>query len=235
MIRALTFDIGGTLADGGLDKRAFARKAIGYLCELGYDVSVRAYKRALDGAMKALMHARASGREMDFYAFYSRVLEGLGIEPSRPILDGLLDLYFNCFAYTVKPGVRAVLEALSGQFKLGVISNAISPWPRRFLELEGLDKYFSTVVISGEVGWRKPHKRIFELALSELGVRPEEAVHIGNSPEEDVFGAKSAGMWAILLAWEEVPEELEVQPDVIVSSISELPGALEELAEGLTP
>jgi len=235
MIRALTFDIGGTLADGGLDKKAFAKKAIGYLCELGYDVGTRAYRRALDEAMRVLRHVRASGREMDFYAFYSRVLEGLSIEPSREILDGLLNLYFDCFAYAVKPGVRKVLRALSGRFELGVISNAISPWPRRFLELEGLDRYFSTVVISGEVGWRKPHKRIFEIALSKLGVRPEEAVHIGNSPEEDVLGARSAGMRAVLLAWEGMPDSLEVEPDLILSSISELPEALEELAEGQLP
>ena len=235
MIRALTFDIGGTLADGGLDKKAFAKKAIGYLCELGYDVGTRAYRRALDEAMRVLRHVRASGREMDFYAFYSRVLEGLSIEPSREILDGLLNLYFDCFAYAVKPGVRKVLRALSGRFELGVISNAISPWPRRFLELEGLDRYFSTIVISGEVGWRKPHKRIFEIALFKLGVRPEEAVHIGNSPEEDVLGARSAGMRAILVAWEGMPDSLEVEPDLILSSISELPEALDELAEGQPP
>ncbi len=231
MIKAITFDVGGTLADGGLDKRAFLSGVLDYLDSLGFRVSPEAYRRSLDDAMRVLRKARESGRELDFFSFYSRVLRGLGIEPSGWVLQGLLELYFRCFAYEIKPGVREVLEELSSEFELGVISNALSSWPRRFLELEGLDRYFKVVVISGEVGWRKPHERIFRTALEQLGVRAGEAVHVGNSPEEDIRGAKRVGMRAVLVLWGRPPEDLDVAPDAIINTISELPGAISRLSE----
>jgi len=200
---AITFDVGGTLAEGDLDKREFVSRVLEYLSGLGFSVSKRAYKKALDEAMRKAQLRR---------------------------------LYFSCFRAQVVPEARPVLEILKGRYRLAVISNSMSCVPRRILELSGLDGYFEAVLISGEVGWRKPHERIFRLALAQLGLqdRPGQVVHVGNSPFEDVAGAKAVGMKAILLlrpgggageeggAW-------EAEPDLVIRSLRQLPDALEEL------
>jgi len=98
--------------------------------------------------------------------------------------------------------------------------------PKLFLEESELLEYFEVVVISGEIGYRKPHPRIFQHALKRLGVKPWEAVHVGNSVREDVAGAKGVGMWAIWVRDEGEGGVVGVQPDVVVDSIAEVPRAV---------
>ena len=229
MLKGITLDVGGTLAEGGLDKKAFMASAVDYLRGLGHGVDEKSYRRALGRAMNKLEKLRASGRDMYFHDFYSLVLSGLGIRPQDEILDGLLELYFKHFISTPVPGMREVIEELASSYALAVISNAVSPWPRRFLEREGLARYFEAIVISGEVGWKKPHRRIFEEALSRLGLEPWEVAHVGDSPEDDVMGARNIGMKAILvLRPGRSPLVLE-EADAVIGSLSELPEALKRL------
>ncbi len=82
--------------------------------------------------------------------------------------------------------------------KLGIISN----WDSRLFKLcEGLEfgKYFDFVLASAVFGAAKPSPRIFEEALKKAGVLPHEAVHIGDSLEDDIHGAKRIGIEAVLI------------------------------------
>jgi putative hydrolase of the HAD superfamily len=63
----------------------------------------------------------------------------------------------------------------------------------------GIAGYFDTIVMSGRVGAAKPDPRIFTVALQRLGVSAAETAHVGDSPREDVEGARSAGLQAILI------------------------------------
>ncbi len=83
-------------------------------------------------------------------------------------------------------------------YLLGLVSNAPPDTPR-VIEKLGLSKYIGTVVISGVVGYSKPHPEIFRIALREAGVGPGEAVHIGDLYESDVVGARNAGIEGILV------------------------------------
>ena len=82
--------------------------------------------------------------------------------------------------------------------RLAVVSN----WDRRLpdilagLELSG---YFSEVVVSASEGIEKPASAIFHRALERLGVLPERALHVGDSPVEDYLGAEMAGLSAALV------------------------------------
>lgn len=94
------------------------------------------------------------------------------------------------------PGVEALLKALRGQVKIGAVTNGCSQDQRdklEFFDLLPLD----TVAISAEVGAVKPDPRIFQYALTELGV--SKATMIGDSWEQDVVGATGSGMNAIWL------------------------------------
>lgn len=95
--------------------------------------------------------------------------------------------------------VEPVLRDLRGRgLRLGVVSN----WDTRLKRIGaglGLDRLVDFLVISAEVGVRKPDPRIFEEALRRAGVRPEEALHVGDLPDEDVEGARRAGVRPVLI------------------------------------
>ncbi len=82
--------------------------------------------------------------------------------------------------------------------RLGVVSN----WDSRLRKIAagiGMDRLVDFVLISAEVGVRKPDPRIFEEALRRAGVRAEEAAHVGDLLEEDVEGARRCGLTAFLI------------------------------------
>lgn len=99
--------------------------------------------------------------------------------------------------------------------KIGLISNTgRSPGRtlRKLLSNLGVLNFFDATVFSDEVGWLKPDRRIFKAAAEKLGVEIRNIVHIGDDPERDVWGAKQAGMRALLYEYE-VSEEFRRQPD----------------------
>jgi len=92
----------------------------------------------------------------------------------------------------------SLLTELSRRYRLAVVSNFdYTPTARGVLEREGIIDLFDTIVVSDEIGWRKPLPVIFETALDRLGVRAAEAVYVGDRPDLDVAGAHGAGMHAI--------------------------------------
>ena len=110
---------------------------------------------------------------------------------------------FACFArahaWRLYPETIETLAALkSCGLLLGIISNFDS---RLFGLLDGLGlaHFFDVVVISTQVGAAKPRAAIFIQALAHHGLRPDEALHIGDSYEADVIGAQGVGLTPILV------------------------------------
>ena len=87
------------------------------------------------------------------------------------------------------------------------------------LERVGLAEALDGVVTSAEVGARKPDVGIFERALAVAGVRAAEAIHVGDNPDEDVAGARAAGIEPVLIRRDGGPG-----PDGVrtISSLTEL-------------
>jgi HAD superfamily hydrolase (TIGR01549 family) len=97
------------------------------------------------------------------------------------------------------PDVKPALEALGRKgYSLGLISNAPADTDRVVKPL-GLDRYMSTIVFSGAVGYTKPHPQIFRIAMKAAGAEPGESVHVGDIYEADVVGARNAGMRGVLI------------------------------------
>jgi len=123
--------------------------------------------------------------------------------------------------------VRPALEDLRKRgLRLGIVSNWDSRL-RRICEGLGLDRYLDFIVISAEAGVRKPDPRIFEKALSAAGVRPDEAIHVGDLLEEDVEGARRAGLRGVLIERRQriTPREA-VDGLTVVRSLHDLAGLL---------
>jgi putative hydrolase of the HAD superfamily len=84
--------------------------------------------------------------------------------------------------------------------RLGVVTNRVFGGPRFREEMEalGLDKYFESVAVSCDLGYMKPHPKIFQHVLDELGASPAETAMVGDSLRADVEASQALGMTAIL-------------------------------------
>jgi len=136
--------------------------------------------------------------------------------------------------------VPSILARLKERYKLGMVSNfAYAPGLRRALRHFHITPFFDAIVISGELGFRKPHQRIFEEALAALAVRADEVVFVGDSLKADVYGAKEAGFKTVLVENVglrknpfAIPGELDpfpVQPDFTIACLANLPEVLSAL------
>jgi HAD superfamily hydrolase (TIGR01509 family) len=127
------------------------------------------------------------------------------------------------------PDTLPCLDSLSPRYRLGLLSNG-----SRLPEKVGLAQYFESVVFAQDHLVAKPDKGIFEVVERELGVEPAACVLVGDHPLNDVVGAKRAGWAAVWIdrdgggAFVPYPG-CEEQPDAVVTSLDELPGALEVL------
>ena len=88
-----------------------------------------------------------------------------------------------------------LLERLARRHRLAVVSNFdYSPTARGILEAAGVLELFEAVVVSDEVGWRKPKPIIFETALERMALRPADALFVGDRADIDAMGARAVGM-----------------------------------------
>ncbi|MEO5657958.1 MAG: HAD family hydrolase [Nitrospiria bacterium] len=147
-------------------------------------------------AARDVDHREVTSRER-----FRRILERLGAEASPDAADRLVAAHMTRLAHAlVSPSHhREVLESLGRRYRLGIVTNFDhAPTVHAVLRRDGLASSFEVVVISGETGWRKPHRAIFETALRQLGLGPREAFFVGDNFALDVEGASGMGMSA---AW----------------------------------
>jgi len=140
-------------------------------------------------------------REVTSQERFRRVLERLGADAGPEAADRLVLAHMSrlATALVLPPHHRTVLATLSRTHRLAVVTNFDhAPTVHDVLRRDRLDAFFEVVVISGEVGWRKPHRVMFETALQRLGLCPDEAFFVGDNFDLDVIGATEAGMAA---AW----------------------------------
>jgi FMN phosphatase YigB (HAD superfamily) len=109
---------------------------------------------------------------------------------------------------------------------MGLVSNAGDDRNvQTLVDREGLRPFFEFTITSAACGWRKPDARIFQLALDHFGVRPAEAVMIGDTLEADILGANRLGIYSIWITRRAIlpPDgELAIQPQAVISSLTNL-------------
>jgi putative hydrolase of the HAD superfamily len=122
---------------------------------------------------------------------------GAGAEQSVAAAHELsaLQLAAQAANSTLPPAHRALLESLAGRFRIAVVSNFDhTRTVHDLLARLGVDRLFSAVVVSMEIGRRKPHPEIFRAALRRLATPAERALFVGDSLQDDIGGARSVGM-----------------------------------------
>jgi 2-haloalkanoic acid dehalogenase type II len=226
-IKAVILDFGGTLSDGALNWDPYHENIRSYLAGQGHSVTMRELKKALRGALSELNRVRDKGREMMFEEVYSIFLYNLGVMYDDEMLEYLHDNFRKHYETEFYPCVESVLEKLSSQYKVALLSNTMSDQPIRLIKAAGLDKYFDVMHCSSMLGIRKPNPEIFDVVLNDLGVHPVEAVHVGDSVEADMYGARESGITGV---WIKTPDQL-LWSGYAIATICELPRFIETLRE----
>ena len=98
--------------------------------------------------------------------------------------------------------------------------------------MAGLGEYFNQVTVSGDWGFRKPDKRMFELALSELELLPSETIMVGNDIFRDIYGGNEIGMKTVFFRSNQGDwENKQGKPDYVIYNFNELPAAINFLSD----
>lgn len=121
------------------------------------------------------------------------------------------------------PGAQALLEALRGNAKLGIITNGFTALQQIRLERTGLRDFFDLLVISEQVGVAKPDRKIFDYALAQMGNPARERVlMVGDTAESDILGGINAGLNTVWLNAHGRELPTGITPDKQVASLGEL-------------
>lgn len=191
-LQAVTFDAGGTLIQPWPSVgHVYAEVAAAHgFKNLSPEVLGARFKTAWRAAT-SFNYTRAGWQEL-VESTFAGLLDG----PAVPFFPELYEHFSRAAAWRIFDDVLPALDALAARgLRLGVISN----WDERLailLERLKLEKYFSTIVVSCDVGFTKPSPVIFEHAAAKLGLPPGAILHVGDSYELDVLGAKAAGFHA---------------------------------------
>ena len=121
------------------------------------------------------------------------------------------------------PHAREVLEYLKSRYRIYILSNGFAELQARKMQSAGIAHYFDGVVLSEDIGVNKPHRAIFEHALSVAGVAADRALMVGDNYEVDIKGAHGAGIDQVFYNVAGVDISAEVlTPTHTISSLLEL-------------
>lgn len=241
-IRAILFDFGGTLMYGRQDWTPIVAKAdealTDYLRSNGMEVSLNTFPTEFRKRLDDYFKQREKDLLETTYTFVLRELlteKGYDDVPGS-VLRSALDTLFSVTQtnWALEEDAIPTLQKLRARgYNLGIISNAgddadVQQLARGF----GITEYFDFILTSAACSYRKPHPRIFELALSNWYCPPNEAVMVGDNLDADIRGAQEVGIYGVWINRRASPDmetQEQVKPDASLSSLSELPSALDKL------
>lgn len=245
MIRAVLFDVGGTLHQVLHDEEtanSFSQRLLDILARHGIALPTDA------ASLLPLLHENAEAYKhwseetrvelpspriwSEFYLKDFQIAEEL----LAPIAEELSRMYDATRVKNVpRPHMRETIETLHEMGMVqGIISNMISTsFVPRLVEDYGIAKYMSCLVISAAAGIRKPDPAIFELAASQCGVPCSEMAYVGDTLSRDVLGCRNAGVaLSIQIRNPSIAHRdtafagTGLAPDVLIDDLAEIPGII---------
>ena len=238
-IRAIVFDVGGTLEDVHYDdaiRLDAARGLRALMIERDLDPGMTAselhdvIRLGLDAYQRLRESANVEippERVWIDYVFAGRRL------PADRLTEAAEDLMFyyenHAFKRTMKAEAPAAIAALHrAGFRLAIISNVMSRtlMPRN-LDAYGLTRYFDPIITSAGMGIRKPHPRIFADTARQMHLAPAVCAYVGDTISRDVAGAQRAGygmtiqIKSFLTSRSDRDSDTE-RPDAVVQNLNEI-------------
>jgi putative hydrolase of the HAD superfamily len=241
-VKGIGFDLFGTLVlqerfsfEQCIDALHHSLVTSGFALEKGPFLQVyrEANRRLID-------QATADGRETHNRLWVAGALQAIGhaVAPTDACIEAAVSAYFEPFIKSCRliPGTYEMLESLNGQYQIALVSNFTHPPAvAEILERVGIARFFGEILISGELGFRKPHPVVFAELRRRLCMEAAEIVFVGDELQADVIGAQEAGMRTVWMTYRqrlERPSPLgqflgisehmgEIRPDHVVENWSE--------------
>ncbi len=203
--KAILFDVGMTL----IQPRFSDTEICAAICaEHGYSVPLARLEEEMSNFTDTLvaryrergdLWASEEGVREFFVQLYAEFFEASGLPQPRVLADAVYQRVQRPENWAPFPEVMGLLVELKER---GLILGVVSDWgdwlPDLLLSL-GLTRYLDFVIVSAVVGATKSTPHLFRLALQWAGVRPHEALYVGDSYHADILGARTAGLSPILL------------------------------------
>ncbi|MBL3646017.1 HAD family hydrolase [Bacillus sp. RHFB] len=221
MINAVIFDLDGTL----LNRDASLQKFI--------DGQYERLNKWIGHIPKEKYTSRFIELDCRGYVWKDKVYQQLAgeFDITGITWEDLLQDYISQFKNSCVPfpNLVSMLEKLrSNNLVLGMITNGKGQFQIDNIRALGIKKYFETILVSEWEGIKKPDPQIFERALEQLNVSPNESIFVGDHPKNDVNAAQNVGMKGI---WKRDFQWNNVEADFIVDDLAELPLIIEKLTQ----
>lgn len=240
MIRAILFDLGGTLLEFNPHhlpwlewERAGLENVHAYLLARGYDLALAALSDHWAEQLPERWERAARGEaNLRLGGVLREACHACGVTPTADEIEAATAAYIAPLDATVAAyddTLDTLRELRRRKYRIGLISNTMWPgeYHRREMERHGLLALFDHTVFSADVGLWKPQPEVYHLALDALGVPAEDAVFVGDMPAYDILGAQRAGLRAVYKRNAGSPLD-GIVPDASIHCLAELPALMEE-------
>jgi putative hydrolase of the HAD superfamily len=243
-IRALIFDVNGTLIDIETNEaqEEVYRPLANFLSYQGISIGRGELRDLYFQTIRDQLAASREARpEVDVVAVWRDLLTRRGnaitqaLPPEKlkqlPLFLAEMHRSLSRQRLQLFPEVRTVLEQLRPYYRFAVATDALSPYALPELRHVGLAEFFNPIIVSGDVGYRKPDPRLFRKALDALGTSAGETAYVGDDLEQDVLGAKQVGMKTVLFC--SGPQQVDpfsTPADYVIYHFAELPRAINHIA-----
>ena len=207
-IKAIGFDLFNTLV---IAKPHILGEAMGRLInslrQSGLSFDHEQFKKSYqEAALRFVGKAQKDGRETHNRFWICAALQGQGynISPDDARIALAVDTYFSAFFLhcSLVPDTKEMLSTLRKVYRLGLLTNFThGPAAREIIDTLDLTPFFDVVLISGELGYRKPHPFVFHQLIERLGVEKDQILYVGDDPEPDITGAHKAGLQPVLTTY----------------------------------
>lgn len=229
-VKAIGFDLFNTLITA--DPKAVSdavERLIRSLRKSGFDFNDDDFKKTYrQSALDFIEKTKEDGKETHNRFWVSAALRDLGypVTPDDKRIAAALEAYFSAFFDYCRliPGTVDMLNKLRGTYRLGLLSNFThAPAGRGLIIQLGLTPFFDVLLISGELGYRKPHAMVFQQLVRDFGVDSSQLLYVGDNIEADINGALLAGIRPVWFTWA-LDHKVPMLPGVAVEN-DKLPDA----------
>lgn len=245
MKRYLLFDLDRTLwdFDGNAERTyrsMFAEFGLQKLCGVGFEAFHERYRVINDALWEAYRNGTLS-KELLALRRFSLTLEAFGCDANSKAIVSLSQKMSDYYVLEgtrqtgLMPGARELLDWLDvrrDRYCLAVITNGFSEAQLPKMKSSDIDRYFDYFFLSEDLGYMKPDRRFFDIALAQMKAPAEQSLVIGDDYKVDIVGAMAAGIPQVYynIGSRPLPDGSR-KPNYEISNLLELKDILQKMEE----
>lgn len=228
MIDTVLFDLDNTLLDFSKAERIALRAALERMGVRHNDRMLDRYS-VLNGEQWKLLELGKLNREEVKVGRFELLFREYGLDCSAKETTEIYEKLLEIGHYFMD-GTPELLEQLYPKYRLYIVTNGTASVQKCRLKSAEIEKYFSGVFISEEIGFDKPTIEYFNCCFEQIqGFQRENSVIIGDSLTSDIRGGKNTGIRTIWYNPRHLPNDTDIQPDHEIENLGEIPELLRKM------